>query len=199
MQSSKKTRVPSDRRSFIGGSDTRVIMGADLDALIRLWREKRGAAEPEDLSNNLIVQLGVVTEQVSRKWFERNTGRAVKDDQKRIQHPVIRWMGGQPGRNGRGGPPLFFTSGGSVCAIGGPDRGRRPRTQSRIAQGPFGLPSRLLRKPGAFVFQSRPPWKDRGPQRAPVQIASNPKARGQLYTGPESFSTIFVDSSVFAG
>jgi predicted phage-related endonuclease len=82
-----------DRRSFIGGSDARTIMGADEAALIRLWREKRGEVEPEDLSGNLIVQLGVVTEPLNRHWFERNTGQAVKDVQRRIRHPVNRWMG----------------------------------------------------------------------------------------------------------
>ena len=49
-----------NRRSFIGGSDARIIMGEDEAALLRLWREKRGEIEPEDLSGNLIVQLGVV-------------------------------------------------------------------------------------------------------------------------------------------
>ena len=44
------------RRSFIGGSDARIIMGPDEAPLIRLWHEKRGEAEPEDLSGNLIVQ-----------------------------------------------------------------------------------------------------------------------------------------------
>jgi hypothetical protein len=38
------------RCCFIGGSDARVIMGDDEKALLRLWREKRGLAEPEDLS-----------------------------------------------------------------------------------------------------------------------------------------------------
>ena len=33
------------RRSFIGGSDARTIMGADEAALQRLWREKRGETE----------------------------------------------------------------------------------------------------------------------------------------------------------
>jgi hypothetical protein len=47
-----------DRRYFIGGSDARVIMGNDEAALVRLWREKRGELGPEDLSDNLIVQLG---------------------------------------------------------------------------------------------------------------------------------------------
>ena len=50
------------RRTFVGGSDARIIMGDDQEALLRLWREKRGEVEPEDLSGNLIVQLGVVTE-----------------------------------------------------------------------------------------------------------------------------------------
>jgi predicted phage-related endonuclease len=63
-----------DRRSFIGGSDARTIMGEDEKALLRLWREKRGEVEPEDLSANLIVQLGSVTEDLNRRWYERNTG-----------------------------------------------------------------------------------------------------------------------------
>jgi predicted phage-related endonuclease len=82
-----------DRRSFIGGSDARIIMGADEDALIRLWREKRGEAEPEDLSGNLVVQLGVVTEDLNRLWYERNTDQVIKDVQRRMRHPVNRWMG----------------------------------------------------------------------------------------------------------
>src|SRR4051812_39570698 len=62
------------RRTFIIGSDARVIMGNDEMALVRLWREKRGEAEPEDLSGNLIVQLGTATEPLNRAWYERNTG-----------------------------------------------------------------------------------------------------------------------------
>ena len=80
------------RRSFIGGSDARVIMGTDEAALLRLWREKRGEAEPEDLSDNLIVQLGLVTEPLNRHWFERNTGHVITQVQRQVQHPVIRWM-----------------------------------------------------------------------------------------------------------
>jgi predicted phage-related endonuclease len=81
-----------DRRAFIGGSDARVIMGEDEAQLIRLWREKRGEVEPENLSENLIVQLGTVTEDLNRRWFERNTGHTIKDVQRRIQHPIIKWM-----------------------------------------------------------------------------------------------------------
>jgi predicted phage-related endonuclease len=82
----------SNRRSFIGGSDARVIMGSDEAALLRLWREKRGEAGPQDLSGNLIVQLGLVTEPLNRHWFERNTGHVITQVQQRVEHPVIRWM-----------------------------------------------------------------------------------------------------------
>jgi len=68
-------------------------MGDDESALLRLSREKRGEVEPRDLSDNLIVQLGVVTEPLNRLWYERNTGRTVTDVQRRIRHPVNRWMG----------------------------------------------------------------------------------------------------------
>jgi predicted phage-related endonuclease len=80
------------RRSFIGGSDARIIMGTDEAALVRLWREKRGEAEPADYSDNLIVQLGVATEPLNRRWFEKTTGGVLRDVQRWIGHPVIRWM-----------------------------------------------------------------------------------------------------------
>jgi predicted phage-related endonuclease len=82
-----------ERRLFIGGSDARIVMGSDEAALVRLWREKRGEAEPEDLSANLVVQLGLVTEVLNRHWYERNTGQTVECVQHRLRHPVLRWMG----------------------------------------------------------------------------------------------------------
>jgi predicted phage-related endonuclease len=86
------TILAHDRRSFIGGSDARIIMGNDEAALLRLWREKRGEVEPEDLSGNLIVQLGTVTEDLNRRWYEANTGQVITDIQRRVKHPVIHWM-----------------------------------------------------------------------------------------------------------
>jgi predicted phage-related endonuclease len=93
MSSSKSQAAIVQRRTFIGGSDARIIMGDDEDALFRLWREKRGEVEPKDLSGNLIVQLGVVTENLNRRWYEANSGQVVTDVQRRIRHPVLRWMG----------------------------------------------------------------------------------------------------------
>ena len=80
------------RRTFIGGSDARIIMGADEAALVRLWHEKRGEAAPEDLSDNLIVQLGAATEDLNRSWYERNTGRRVGHVQRWVKHSAIPWM-----------------------------------------------------------------------------------------------------------
>jgi len=91
MQMETQKTYPN-RRSFIGGSDARIIMGNDEAALLRLWREKRGEAEPRDLSGNLIVQLGVVTEDLNRRWYEANTGEVITDIQRRVHHPALRWM-----------------------------------------------------------------------------------------------------------
>ena len=86
------SKVRNDRRYFIGGSDARIVMGQDEAALLRLWREKRGEVEPEDLSENLVVQLGVATEDLNRRWYQANTGQVLTDVQRRIRHPVLRWM-----------------------------------------------------------------------------------------------------------
>jgi putative phage-type endonuclease len=92
MRTKVSTNSFVSRRTYIGGSDARVIMGADEAALLRLWREKRGEGDPEDLSGNLTVQLGKVTEDLNRSWYERNTGRTVGDVQRLVKHSAIPWM-----------------------------------------------------------------------------------------------------------
>jgi predicted phage-related endonuclease len=93
MKSSLLKTRSTDRRLFIGGSDARIIMGEDEAALLRLWREKRGESKPQDLSANLIVQLGAVTEELNRRWYQANSGQILTDVQKHIRHPGLRWMG----------------------------------------------------------------------------------------------------------
>ena len=68
-------------------------MGDDEDKLLRLWREKRGELEPQDLSQDLIVQLGSITEDLNRTWYERCSGHTVEDVQQRVRHPIHKWMG----------------------------------------------------------------------------------------------------------
>src|SRR6202795_1196960 len=81
-----------NRRHFIGGSDARIIMGKDEKALVRLWREKRGEAATPDLSSVLIVQLGLVTEDLNRRWYELNTGHRIGDAQRHPVHRPIPFM-----------------------------------------------------------------------------------------------------------
>jgi predicted phage-related endonuclease len=85
-------KLRKEGRYFVGGSDARIIMGDDEQALVRLWREKRGEVEPEDLSGNLVVQLGLATEELNRRWYEASSGQVITDIQKRVRHPALRWM-----------------------------------------------------------------------------------------------------------
>jgi predicted phage-related endonuclease len=80
------------RNDFIGGSDARIIMGKDEEALLRLWREKRGEESPIDLSGVLIVQLGLVTEDLNRRWYELNSGYRISDVQRHAIHRTMPWM-----------------------------------------------------------------------------------------------------------
>ena len=85
-------KLGKDRRYFIGGSDARIILGHDEGALLRLWREKRGEVEPEDLSGNLVIQLGNATDELNRRWYQANSGQVIIDVQKQMKHPALHWM-----------------------------------------------------------------------------------------------------------
>src|SRR5256886_3567544 len=87
----KQSHKP-DRVNFIGGSDARVIMGKDEKALLRLWQGKRGEGASLDLSGVLIVQLGLVTQDLNRRWDEQNSGHRLSDIQRHAVHKTIPWM-----------------------------------------------------------------------------------------------------------
>ena len=60
-----------NRQGFIGGSDcVRIMQGHWLE----LWQIKTGQREPENLSDNIAVQLGIYTEDFNLNWFEKNYG-----------------------------------------------------------------------------------------------------------------------------
>jgi predicted phage-related endonuclease len=65
------------RRDSIGGSDANVILSGQPEKILRLWREKRGEIDPEDLSGLLRVALGNWTEAFNRQWYERVSGNEV--------------------------------------------------------------------------------------------------------------------------
>ncbi|WP_316207509.1 YqaJ viral recombinase family protein [Bradyrhizobium sp. SZCCHNR3118] len=72
------------RMSSIGGSDARIIMSGDQRAIERLWHEKRGEEQSEDLSEVLLVQLGNVTEPLNADWFEFQTEMFVTNEQDKV-------------------------------------------------------------------------------------------------------------------
>jgi predicted phage-related endonuclease len=65
------------RRAGVGGSDANIIMGGDEKAILKLWEEKVGRSEPEDLSDVFRVQLGLVTEDFNADWFFKKTNLPV--------------------------------------------------------------------------------------------------------------------------
>src|ERR1700682_5546692 len=88
----QKQQHKPDRMNCIGGSDARIIMGKDVKSLHRLWKEKRGEVAALDLSGVLIVQLGLVTEDLNRRWYELNTGHRVSNIQCHAIHRTMPWM-----------------------------------------------------------------------------------------------------------
>src|ERR1035437_2446975 len=128
MESQIRRISQEHRRSFIGGSDARVVMGRDETALFRLWREKRGEIEPADLSGELIVQLGLVTEELNRRWFERNTGHRLGS---------VQWDCAHAGYAARRFLGVRFVSAGRAARV-------RPRARiTRITVLNSGLPVSL--------------------------------------------------------
>ncbi len=99
-----------ERRNGIGGSDASVIMGGDPAALIALWEQKRGLAEPEDLSRVLPVQMGSHTEPLNLDWYEMTTGRLVTREgelRKATAYPFMRCTLDGLTTTGTGKPAVF--------------------------------------------------------------------------------------------
>ena len=51
-----------------------------------------GEAEPEDLSGNLIVQLGGAPRNLTEPGTSAIPARGLRDVQRRVKHPAIPWM-----------------------------------------------------------------------------------------------------------
>lgn len=70
-----------ERKGFIGGSDAVKIMNGDW---IELWEIKTGRIESPDLSKNLAVQMGILTEDFNISWFEQEYQKGVHGQQYEI-------------------------------------------------------------------------------------------------------------------
>ena len=80
------------RRLGIGGSDATIIASGDKDAILRIWREKRGESEPEDLSAVLPVRMGMATEAFNAQWFQERTGHSVICEQLAVVSEEFQFM-----------------------------------------------------------------------------------------------------------
>ena len=67
------------RKLGIGGSDAAVIMGlSHWKTPARLWMEKTGRVEPDDISDSEVVYWGTILESVVADEFAKRTGKRVK-------------------------------------------------------------------------------------------------------------------------
>lgn len=84
-----------ERRNYIGGSDASLIYLGKTPwgkTVLRLWCEKVGLIEPDDLSNNLAVLLGNMLEDVVAKLFTWKTGKKVRNSKKQYIHSTYNFL-----------------------------------------------------------------------------------------------------------
>jgi len=80
----------AERKGFINASECPTICGGDAEKRHRLWMEKTGQVEPEDLSGVLPVQMGSYTEPFNCVWFEKVTGMKVTGRQDVLRNDWLR-------------------------------------------------------------------------------------------------------------
>ena len=80
------------RQTTIGGSDINILASADEARITRLYEEKCGLVEPEDLSTSWPVLMGWTTEQLNTAWFEYKHQLVVENQQLVIQSKKLPFM-----------------------------------------------------------------------------------------------------------
>lgn len=82
-----------DRQKIIGGSDIAVIMNMSRwKTPLKLWLEKTGEVEPDDLSAVEAVQLGTELEEFVAQKFSQVTGKQVRKQPKMYVHKDYPFM-----------------------------------------------------------------------------------------------------------
>ncbi len=82
-----------ERRKYIGGSDIAVVMGMSRwKTPLKLWLEKTGQAEPDDLSQVEAVQLGSELEEFVAQKFAKESGKQVRRQSKMYVHKDYPFM-----------------------------------------------------------------------------------------------------------
>lgn len=82
-----------DRRAYLGGSDAAAVLGlSPWKSPVRLWQEKHGDIEAEDLTENERVYFGTVLEAFVADEYVRRTGKKVRRVNKILRsktHPFM--------------------------------------------------------------------------------------------------------------
>ena len=92
MAFDKSAEWHETRRSGVGGSDANILMAGDPERIHRLWHEKLGLVDPEDLSWVLPVQMGSVTEGLNAAFCEHLTGNLITDRNKPMVSGTHKFM-----------------------------------------------------------------------------------------------------------
>ncbi len=92
-----------ERRKGIGGSDAGAIMAGEW---LPLWEVKTGRKKDENLDWVLPVQMGIITEDLNRRWFAHEEGPHVSTENcESLTHPKYGFM--RCNLDGRVGDALF--------------------------------------------------------------------------------------------
>ena len=91
-----KFKLPQDaldkRQTTFGGSDANILASGDEERTTRLWEEKCGLVEPNDLSTVWPVLMGWTTEDLNVAWFEYKHQKTVKNQQLVIRSKRLPFM-----------------------------------------------------------------------------------------------------------
>lgn len=83
----------AERRKSIGGSDAAAAVNlSPWTSPYKLWLEKTGQRQADDLSDNEFVHFGNVLEDVVATEFMRRTGKRVMRVNQQLTHPEHSWM-----------------------------------------------------------------------------------------------------------
>ena len=83
----------AERVSYIGGSDAAAVLGLSRwSTPLKVWAEKTGQIEPDDLSDNQAVEMGMELEETVCRIFTKRTGKKVARVNETIFHPKHKFL-----------------------------------------------------------------------------------------------------------
>jgi len=81
------------RKTLMTSSDIKPLMDGNADEIIRVYLEKIGEREPENLDNVWPVQLGIATEALNLMWFEKKNNVTLAGRNVLIRSSRFNWAG----------------------------------------------------------------------------------------------------------